>query len=64
MFSKTHGITVLDLSVTYDMSHVWTGRVHLECASSKALNESIAQISLNQFKTYWEITLDGSVLLS
>jgi hypothetical protein len=63
MFSKNHGIIVLDLSGTQDMSIVRTGNVRLECTFTDALTESITLISLSQFKTFWEVTLDGSVLL-
>jgi len=63
MFSKNHGVIVLDLSGTQDMSIVRTGNVRLECTFADALTESITLISLSQFETYWEITPDGSVLL-
>jgi hypothetical protein len=63
MFAKTHGIIVLDLSGTQDMSIVRTGTVRLECTFANPLAESIALISLNQYETYWEITPEGSVLL-
>jgi len=63
MFAKTHGIIVLDLSGTQDMSIVRTGSVRLECTFTDPLAESIALISLNQYETYWEITPEGSVLL-
>ena len=52
MFGKTHGIIILDLSVTQDMSIVRTSTVRLECTFADLLTESIALISLNQFKTY------------
>jgi hypothetical protein len=63
MFAITHGIIVLYLSGTQDMSIVQTGNVPIECTVAKPLEESIVLISLNQFETYWEITPDGSVLL-
>jgi hypothetical protein len=63
IFSKTHGVIVLDLSGTQDLTVVRTGSVRLECTFADALTESITLISLCQFETYWEITPDGSVLL-
>ena len=53
MFSKNHGVIVLDLSGTQDMSIVRTGNVRLECTFADALTESITLISLSQFETYW-----------
>jgi hypothetical protein len=63
MFTKTHGIIVLDLSGTQDMSILRTVSVRLECTFVDTLAESIALMSLNKFETYWEITPEGSVLL-
>jgi hypothetical protein len=64
IFSKNHGVIILDLAGTQDMSIVRTGNVRLERTFADALTESIPLISLSQFETYWEITPDGSVLLS
>ena len=64
MFTKSHGIIVLDFSLTQDMSIVRNGIVHLECTFTEPLEESIALILLNKFETSWEITPDGSVLLA
>ena len=65
MFSEVHGITVVELSVTLNMSIVPTGAVHLEYKFSEPLKESITltSVSLSQFETYWEIIPDGCVLL-
>jgi hypothetical protein len=63
MFSKNHGVIVLDLYGTQDMNIVRTENVRLECTFTDTLTESVTLISLSQFETYGEITPDGSVLL-
>ena len=40
MFAKTHGIIVLYLSGTQDMTIVWTGRVCLEWAFAEPLENN------------------------
>jgi hypothetical protein len=47
MFSKNHGVIILDLSGTQDMSIVRTENVRLECTFANALTESITLLSLN-----------------
>ena len=39
MFAKTHGVTVLDLSGTQDMTIVRTGTVRLEYTFAEPLEE-------------------------
>ena len=62
MFPKNHGIIVLDLSSTQDMSIVRTGIVRLDFTFVEPLTETIALRLLKQFETYLEITPDGSDL--
>ena len=63
MTAKNHGIIVLDLSGTQDMSIFRTRTVHLECTIAKPLTENVPLISLNQFETYWETIPNVSDLL-
>ena len=49
MFSKNHGVIILDLSGTQDMSIVRTGNSRLECTFADALTKNITLISLSQF---------------
>ena len=63
MFAKIHGIIVLELSGTLDMSIVQTGRLCFDSTFAEPFPESIALISLNQFEICWEFTTQGSFLL-
>ena len=49
-FAKTHGVIVLYLFGTTDMSTVQTGTLRLECTFCKPVMESIVYISQNQFE--------------
>ena len=50
MFAETHGIVVLDLSGTQDMTINRTSTVSLECTFAKPLEEIIVLILQNQFE--------------